>query len=144
MTGPLIAGVAADRIGFGPATRLAILVQILAVALPIASVSSGWLTVSSLASGAIVMGMVNLALGRIREFFPKDEKSQQAAWSLATSGFALGQAGGAYGLSFIFAHSGTYIPLFAIGAGVSVLALVMEFGIPGSRAGHSRDPGRQI
>ena len=91
----------------------------------------------------MVIGLVNLALGRIREFFPNDEKSQQAAWSLATSAFALGQAGGAYGLSFIFTRSGTYIPLFAIGTGVSVIALIMEIGIPGSRAGHSRDSGRR-
>lgn len=133
MAGPLLAGFAADRIGFASASRLAIIVQILAVALPIASTGWAWLAVSSVAAGAFTMGIVNLALGRIRELVPADEKSQQVAWGLATSGFALGQAGGAYGLSFLLTRVRSYTPLFALAASASVLALLLDPAISRSR-----------
>ena len=139
MAGPLLAGYAADRIGFVRASRFAMVMQVLAVGLPTVSVAPGWLAVSSAVAGAFIMGIVNLVLGRIRELVPADDETQRTAWSLATSGFALGQAGGAYGLSFVFARTGAYTPLFAIGTAVSALALAMDFAITRAKGGVGRN-----
>lgn len=40
--------------------------------------------------------------------------------------FALGQAAGAYGLSFLFARGGRYTTLFTAGAAALALALVID------------------
>ena len=40
--------------------------------------------------------------------------------------FALGQAAGAYGLSFLFARGGHYATLFAVGAAALTLALAID------------------
>ncbi len=56
-----------------------------------------------------------LVIGRIHELIPHSAASQRAAWAQATTTFALFQAAGAYGLSYLFAHSGgDYALLFVI------------------------------
>ncbi len=42
--------------------------------------------------------------------------------------FALGQAAGAYGLSFLFARDGHYPTLFAVGAAALTVALGIDLG----------------
>src|SRR3546814_2972820 len=50
-----------------------------------------------------------------------------AAWGIATTAFALGQAGAAYGFSFLFATTdGAYPLLFALGAGALLFALALD------------------
>lgn len=126
--GPVLAGLLADRIGFGPALRLALVVQAAAVALPIVTAAPLWLAVSSLAIGAAVPGIVPLVLGRVHELVPDDPEGQRAAWSVTTMAFALGQAAGAYGLSFLFARGGHYATLFAVGSAALTLALLTDLG----------------
>ena len=41
---------------------------------------------------------------------------QHGAWGLATTAFAVAQAASAYGMSWIFAQSHAYEPLYLIGA----------------------------
>jgi predicted MFS family arabinose efflux permease len=122
----VLAGVLADRIGFGPALRLALAVQAVAVALPVVTVAPLGLAVSSLVIGAAVPGVVPLVLGRVHELVPDDAEGQRAAWSVTTMAFALGQAAGAYGLSFLFARGGHYTTLFAVGAAALTLALAID------------------
>lgn len=125
--GPILAGHLADRAGFGPALRLAFFLEACAVAIPAAGLAGPWLIVSSLVVGAFVTGTVPLVLGRIHELLPHHPPQQKAAWSMATVGFALFQAAAAYGLSFIFAHSGgNYRLLFAIGTAAMILALAID------------------
>ena len=126
VAGPVLAGVLADRIGFGPALRLALAIQAVAVALPVVTVAPLWLAVSSLVIGAAVPGVVPLVLGRVHELVPDDAEGQRAAWSVTTMAFALGQAVGAYGLSFLFAGGGHYTTLFAVGAAALTLALAID------------------
>lgn len=126
VVGPVLAGVLADRIGFGPALRLALVLQAAAVALPTLTAAPLWLAVSSLVVGAAVPGVVPLVLGRVHELVPGDEEGQRAAWSVTTMAFALGQAAGAYGLSFLFAGGRHYTTLFAVGAAALTLALVLD------------------
>lgn len=127
MVGPLLAGHLADRAGFGPALRLAFLLEAGAVALPAFGLGQAWLITSSVVVGGFVTGTVPLVLGRIGELLPHHPGQHKAAWSLATVFFALFQAAAAYGLSFVFAYTGgNYRLLFLIGAGAMVLALAID------------------
>jgi predicted MFS family arabinose efflux permease len=126
MVGPMFAGALADRIGFGPALRLAFAVQAAAVLVPAISTGPGALGASSLIIGAFVPGIVPLVLGRTHELIPAVGSARQAAWSGATTAFALGQATGAYGLSFLFARAGGYDRLFELGSTAIALALLID------------------
>ena len=136
VAGPVLAGLLADRVGFGPALRLALLIQAAAVALPIVTAHAVGLAVSSLVVGAAVPGIVPLVLGRVHELVPDDPEGQRAAWSVTTMAFALGQAAGAYGLSFLFARGDHYATLFAVGVAALTLALVIDVAarVAGRRA----------
>jgi predicted MFS family arabinose efflux permease len=123
--GPLVTGALADRIGFAAALRLMLLLETGAVALPLLD-APGALVVSSVLVGGFVPGIVPLALGRVTELLPRDAAAQGAAWSRATTGFALGQAAAAYGFSFLFAQGGGYGPLFGLGAAALLLALALD------------------
>jgi predicted MFS family arabinose efflux permease len=135
VSGPMLAGIAADRIGFRPALRLAFLVQAVAVALIAVTDRPVALMLSSAIVGAFVPGVVPLALGRVQEIAP-DDRGRKIAWSWCTAAFALGQAGAAYGFSYMFTRSGgAYLPLFAAGAGALLLALAIDLVWPRAPSG---------
>ena len=124
--GPLLTGHVADRIGFATSLRLAYLVEAMAVALPALGLGTGGLMLSSVVVGAFTPGIVPLALGRVRELLVHHPSGQQAAWSRATISFAVLQAVGAYGMSYLFAGTGSYRLLFAIGGVAMVVALAVD------------------
>jgi predicted MFS family arabinose efflux permease len=127
IAGPLLAGHLADRAGFGPALRVAYLLQLIAVALPAVSSSSSLLMVSSVLVGAFTPGIVPLVLGRVNELLAHHPAAQKGAWRTATTGFAVLQALAAYGLSFLFSSSGgDYRLLFMIGAAALAVALAVD------------------
>lgn len=127
IAGPLLTGHLADRAGFGPALRVAYVLQIAAVALPAVVPGPVALIVSSVVVGAFVPGIVPLVLGRVNELLAHHPAAQKGAWSAATTSFAVLQAVAAYGLSFLFAHDGgNYTSLFVIGATSLTLALVVD------------------
>jgi predicted MFS family arabinose efflux permease len=127
IAGPLLTGHLADRAGFGPALRVAYVLQIAAVALPAVVPGPVALIVSSVVVGAFVPGVVPLVLGRVNELLAHHPAAQKGAWSAATTSFAVLQAVAAYGLSFLFAHDGgNYTSLFLIGATALALALVVD------------------
>jgi hypothetical protein len=68
---------------------------------------------------------VALILGRVREL-ARDEPGAQAGWSRATLAYAVGQAAAAYGLSFLFARTGSYALLFELAAAALTVALVID------------------
>jgi predicted MFS family arabinose efflux permease len=139
VAGPLLAGLVADRIGFGRALRLAFVVQAAAVALPAITGAPAALAVSSLVVGAMVPGIVPLVLGRVHDLIPRDERERQAGWSLATVAFALGQAAAAYGFSFLFGRTGgAHAGLFAIGATALMLALAIDLAAAALARGTGR------
>jgi predicted MFS family arabinose efflux permease len=84
------------------------------------------LALSSLVIGAFVPGVVPLVLGRTQELLPPEGPARQIAWTWCTTAFAVGQAAGAYGLSFLFASAPSYTLLFAIGASLVAAALVLD------------------
>ncbi|WP_225033384.1 YbfB/YjiJ family MFS transporter [Paraburkholderia sp. XV] len=127
IAGPLLSGHLADRAGFRPALRVAFVIQIVAVVLPLTGTSPAHLIASSVLMGAAVPGIVPLALGRVNELLAHHPAAQKGAWSTATTGFAVLQAGAAYGMSFLFTQNGgNYRMLFAIGAAALALALSVD------------------
>jgi predicted MFS family arabinose efflux permease len=132
--GPALAGAAADRIGFQRTLRLGCLVQAACVGVLAVSDNAVGLAISSIVIGAFVPGIVPIVLGRVRELAPGDVDAQQAGWSIATIAFALGQAGGAYGFSFLLDRTGSYVALFALGFAALILALAVDIAaaVPGA------------
>ncbi|BCQ27478.1 YbfB/YjiJ family MFS transporter (plasmid) [Caballeronia sp. NK8] len=127
IAGPLLAGHLADRAGFGPALRVAYLLQLIAVAIPAVTSNASLLMVSSVLVGAFTPGIVPLVLGRVNELLAHHPAEQKGAWSRATTGFAVLQALAAYGMSFLFSSSGgDYRLLFGIGAGALAVALTVD------------------
>jgi hypothetical protein len=86
----------------------------------------------------LIPGIVTLVLGRSRELLAANPAQQPGAWSVATTSFAVMQAIGAYGMSYLFAATANYHLLFALGAVAIVGALALDFAAaraePGSRA----------
>ncbi|WP_250527014.1 YbfB/YjiJ family MFS transporter [Caballeronia sp. GAWG2-1] len=122
--GPLICGNLGDRIGFGRAYRYALIVQAAAAALLAMSGHAYVIGLATVILGLFTPGIVPLALGRVHELLPHDHAEQRASWSRATSAFALFQAVGGYGYSFLFSHThNNYALIFACGA----LALTAAF-----------------
>lgn len=127
IAGPLVCGNVADRIGFGPAYRLALLSQAIAVGTLALSGSPVLVGVATVVLGLFTPGIVPLVLGRIHEMVPHDHAEQRAAWSRATTAFALFQALGGYGYSYLFTLShNNYALIFLCGATALGLALVAD------------------
>jgi predicted MFS family arabinose efflux permease len=127
VVGPLLSGHLADRTGFGPALRLAYLIQAGAIALVLTDLGAPALMVSSFIAGAFTPGIVPLVLGRIHELLAHHPAAQKPAWSRATTSFALMQAISAYFMSFLFDQSGgNYGLLFACGTAALATALAVN------------------
>ncbi|MFM0597128.1 MULTISPECIES: YbfB/YjiJ family MFS transporter [Paraburkholderia] len=130
IVGPVLCGNVADRIGAGKAYRLALLLQALAVAMLALSGSTVALVIATVILGIFTPGIVTLALGRIHELVPHDHTEQRAAWSRATTAFALFQALGGYGYSYLFAHShNNYALIFICGAVALGVAFVADLAV---------------
>ncbi len=126
MFGPALAGVLADRIGFRTALRLALFAETLAVAAPALSTARSVLWVSAAVAGAFTPGVVPLALGRIHLELRPGSEAARSAWGAATVAWAVGQALGAQVFSVVFARTGSYVPLFASGAALLLLAFLID------------------
>jgi predicted MFS family arabinose efflux permease len=98
LAGPILSGHLADRIGFGPALRLAFVIEAVAIALPAVVSSQIWLIVSSVVVGAFVPGIVVLVLGRVHELLAYHPADHKSTWGVATISFAILQAIAAYGM----------------------------------------------
>lgn len=126
LVGPLIAGRAADRWGARATMIVALAGQLLFIALPVIDSSPLALIASSLAMGAATIGIVPVALARIREALQHHPSAHFAAWRTATASFALLQAAGAYAMSFLLDWSqGSYRLLFGAAAAALSLALAL-------------------
>ncbi len=127
MVGPVISGAIADRIGFRRALRAGFLLQAAAVGVLTIDADAISLMVSSFVIGAFVPGIVPLVLGRVHELAAQDSALQKTAWSLCTTAFALGQAVGAYGFSYVFAHTtNAYGLIFMLGGGALIVAASID------------------
>jgi len=135
IAGPASYGLLADRLGFGPALRIVVLVQAIAVGLISATDNAVAVGFLSVVIGTFPPGIVPVVLGRVHQVLPGRPQEQSAAWGRATTVFALFQALAGYTYSYVFAHSGEdHQLLFAIGAGALALALVTDLVARSARA----------
>jgi predicted MFS family arabinose efflux permease len=132
IAGPLVCGFAGDRLGFGVAYRGALLLQGLAAAVLALTGHPVAVGVAAVVLGAFTPGIAPLGLGAIQETLPHDPTAQRAAWSYATSAFALFQALAGYGYAWMFAHSHENYALI-FGCGAVAVALALAVGWLGER-----------
>jgi predicted MFS family arabinose efflux permease len=116
LTGPLGAGWLDDRIGFVTTFRALWISQLLACASLVFWPALPMVAVANFLLGAGVPAFVVLVLTRSQSLAGGDAEARRRAWSLATSGYALGQALGAYGFSYVFEIFGRYDLMFAAAA----------------------------
>lgn len=113
LVGPMAVARLAGAMGFPRAFTLVLTVKAAAVLLPLASVAPPLLALSAFLVGALTPGSVTLASGVAGQV--AGPSFHTAAWARMTALFALFQAAGGYGLSALFAATGSYHPLFAVG-----------------------------
>jgi predicted MFS family arabinose efflux permease len=126
MIGPLAAGRAGDSLGFRRVLLVMLLLQAGMVGLVYLSGTLWALAFSAFVIGGCTAAIPPVVLGRVRELIPHDPRGQRAVWSLATTAFAIGQAGGAFALSGILGVVGHYPPLFGISAAALFLAFMIK------------------
>lgn len=126
VAGPLAAGRLADAIGFRRALLTVVTIAVAAVgATPL--VDSGVILHGlSFIVGSILVGIVPLIAGRVHEIAGTDDDLGRLAWGHATIAFSVGQATGAYAISYLFETTGRYGPLFAVGAAAVFLAMIFQ------------------
>ncbi len=124
-SGAMVTGRIADMIGFRRALQVWLVIEAAAVGLT-AVFTGGGLYVTSLIAGLFVPGMVPLVVGYVHDLAAGDTALQRAAWSYATTGFALGQTVAAYAFSYLFDLIGSHARLFEIGAAALALALLID------------------
>ncbi|GHE21801.1 YbfB/YjiJ family MFS transporter [Halomonas urumqiensis] len=112
--GPLIASAVARRLGWHHGLTLAFAAKAIAIALPLVSLAMLSRSVSSFVVGAMIPGIVALTSGRLAELVGPTAHKQ--LWGRATAAFAAAQAASGYGMSALYAHWGTYTPLFIMGS----------------------------
>jgi predicted MFS family arabinose efflux permease len=125
IAGPFAAGWLGDRIGFARALSVGLVLQLLGVLIPLLLPLTAPLVASALVMGAFTPGMPSLVLGRLGEV--TGGRDQHGAWALATTAFAVAQAAGAYGMSWLYGRSHGYAPLFLAGAAALTAALALSF-----------------
>ncbi len=133
--GPFFAGALARRVGWHRALVTTLLIKGSAVLLPTIFAGLAAVSLSSFLVGAMIPSMVACTAGRIGELL--GAARQTAAWGRATALFAVGQAGAAYAMAPIYAHSGSGKLIFEIGGTVllsgAILVLISPLLAPRSR-----------
>jgi predicted MFS family arabinose efflux permease len=129
IAGPMLLGSVSDRIGFHPTLRVTFVLDAGALVLLALTSHPAALALSVIILGASVPGVVPLAVGRVHELVHV-EAQRRRAWTICTVAFAIGQAGAAYGFSYLFAKTGgAYVLLFAVGAGAFALAVLLDLAV---------------
>ncbi|MCE9650770.1 MAG: MFS transporter [Parvibaculum sp.] len=127
IAGPVLNGSVVDRLGAARAYRVGLIAQIAATGIMVATANVFALSLATIIFGIFTPGMVTLALGRIHEILPHDHNAQRAAWSNATTAFALFQMLGGYFYAWLFAHTeGDYTLIFLIATASMVFALMVN------------------
>lgn len=123
--GPYLMGVLADRVGFGMAYILAMSAKAVGVMLPLLSTTPTMLAISSITVGALVSGTTTLCSGWTAE--QAGVVHHRQVWGWMTSAFALTQAAGGWGFSFLFTETGSYPLLFVVGASTLMVGAAFAF-----------------
>ncbi len=127
MLGPVLAGRAADRIGFRRALRWALGIQMVAVAVLAVWTSTAGSSSPVCSSARSCPAWCPLVLGRVQELASPETRT--AAWGRATTAFAVGLTAAGYGFSFVYSRTESYATLFALGGAIIALALVIDLAV---------------
>ncbi|WP_020656992.1 YbfB/YjiJ family MFS transporter [Massilia niastensis] len=134
LSGPMLYGLAADRIGFARGLRLGLALSGAAAAAMALFPHALTLGAASLLLGAFTPGVATLMIGRLHELLPGAPAAQHAAWGRSTTVFALFQALAGYGLSWLFAWSGgQHGVIFMVAGAAFAAALALDFGVAAAR-----------
>ena len=120
---PLLAGWLASRYGFGAVLGLLLTATGIGALLPVFTDASPLLYLSSALGGVLFVGVMTLFSGRTAEIAGRE--GQQKLWWIMTLLFAIGQAGGSWGLSALYDATLAYRPLFAIAGAALLLAAIL-------------------
>jgi predicted MFS family arabinose efflux permease len=131
-TGPALFGWLADRVGGARMLGAALMMQVLALALPLSSVSGSVLGFSVMMAGATGTGVSALVLNRGRALAP--ERSARV-WSLCTASYAATQTLAGFSLAWAFSESGSHLLLFGMGLVTAVLAFIAAAPVGSESAG---------
>jgi predicted MFS family arabinose efflux permease len=130
LAGPLSYGAVADRIGFARTSRLTLALQVIAASMLVLASSGAVVLAAAFVLGTYPPGAVPVILGRINELVAAPPTAQQAAWSRATTAFALVQAAAGYLDSFLLTVSdGNHRLLFTLAAAAFAAALAWDLAI---------------
>jgi predicted MFS family arabinose efflux permease len=125
--GPMLYGAMGDRITPRVTNRIAIAAQVAAIALLVGTKSIPALILATLVIGTFPPGIVPIYLGQIQRLLPGSAERQSAAWSKATTIYALTQAIVGYAASWLLSASGgQHRLLFMFAAAGLLLALATE------------------
>ena len=120
---PLAAGPLAGRFSFGSVLCVGLAVMAAGVLLPVLTDATALLFASSVLTGMMIIASVALFAGRTAEIAGR--QGQRRLWWIMTLLFALGQAVGSWGLSWLFDLLQAYRPLFATGAAALFAAALL-------------------
>ena len=134
LSGAAMAGRGADRFGPARTMRWVIGVQAVTVATLLLSANPVVVSVSVLLSGMLGPGVSAVMLGRVGQMAGSDGAARQRGWTQATVFWAVGQAGGAYGMAWLYGESGGYAALFV----AALVALAGSAAIEASLALRAR------
>jgi len=127
IAGPMLYGAMGDRLTPRITNRIAIAIQIAAIALLTGSRNVPALVLATFVIGTFPPGIVPIYLGQIQRLIPGSAEKQSAAWSKATTIYALTQAIVGYASSWLLAASGgQHRMLFMLAAAGLALALATE------------------
>lgn len=126
VSGAFIAALAARSMGWQRALAGGLFVKALATGVPVFFRASWALMLSSLLVGALIPGIVSLTSGRLAELVGASR--HRRAWAWATASFAAAQAVTAYAMALLYTRSGSYLPLFEVGA-VALFAATVVVGL---------------
>lgn len=118
--GPALCGRLADLLGLRRALALALLAQVIDTALPLLWRETPALALSTILAGATATGVSGLFLLRTRSV---GGEAAPGLWSLATAAYGAAQTAIGFLLAWLYAASGSHLPLFAIGLAGAVLTL---------------------
>lgn len=147
IVGPMMYGAMGDRITPLVTSRIAMLGQIAAIAVLVSTTSIPALILATLVIGTFPPGIVPIYLSQIQRLLPGNAERQSAAWSRATTIYALCQALVGYASSWLLAASGgQHRLLFILAAAGLVVSLAIELSarlLTARQAGLTMDATRQ-
>lgn len=126
IAGPLAAAFCASRWGWWGTTTGAYAVKTVAIAMPLVWASFAGHATSAFLVGALSPGMAAITSGYLMQLIGPVQHKRM--WGYATAAFALMQAVSGYFMAWMYASTGIYQPLFAIGS-AALLAGTLMVGI---------------